>query len=147
MKAKQFRNTLEMEAEQALFEGRIEALVAACCENERPLQGLAGQMDWRFLGVISRYLREGAVTGREGECVYVPVSRPGKMFRILLAGAGRNEFAGNRGALPKGSIDALARNVSLLRLTSIGVSPKDVGQAAFEELERRLEGVALWPVH
>ena len=147
MKATEYRNTLEMEAEQALFENRIEGLVAACYENERPLQGLAGQIDWRFLGVISQYLRAGAITGREGECVYVPVSRPGCVFRIILVGAGRNEAAGERRALPKASIEALARNVGTLRLGSLGLSLRDLGESVFEEMGRRLEGVALWPVH
>ena len=71
---------LDLNAEEALFGSAdtspLDGLVATFHANERPLQGLAGWLDWRFQGAISSYLRAGALTGREGEYAYTPMRLP-----------------------------------------------------------------------
>jgi hypothetical protein len=135
---------LEIDADRALFEGKLSGLVLTCYENERPLRGLAGLMDWRFHGVISECLRAGAVTGRVGECAYVPVSRHGKTYHLLLAGAGVLPASGRRGSLPAETLKALTRNLNGLRLPSVGVSRSDFGDATPEYFAKNLKGVPLW---
>ena len=140
---------LEIDADRALFEGPIEGMVLACYENERPLQGLAGLFDWRFLGTISRCIRAGVITGRAGECAYVPVTRDGRVFHLLLAGAGSLASDGKRGALPEATITALKKNLAGLRTgerIKVGMSVSDVGGSGPEFLEKKFKGVPLWIV-
>src|SRR6478609_4308938 len=91
---------LEMEPDHALFDGKIQGLVLTCYENERPLQGLAGLLDWRFEGALSRGVRAGLITGKPGECTYVPVAKGGRMFHLILAGGGHLVSEKKRGHLP-----------------------------------------------
>jgi len=70
-------STLEMDADLALFGDQIQGVVVLCYENERPLQGLAGLLDWRFRGELSRAIQRGVLTGKSGECVYLPIRKPG----------------------------------------------------------------------
>ena len=78
----------QLSAEEVLINHQVDALVATVSENERPLLGLAGLLDWRFQGAISACLRAGAITGKIGECVYFPVSKNGQLYKILLLGVG-----------------------------------------------------------
>lgn len=62
-----------------------------CCgvwEDERPMVGLAGLLDWRLAGRLSALLRQGFVTGAAGEVVMMPV-RPKLPFeKVILFGLG-----------------------------------------------------------
>jgi hypothetical protein len=135
--------TLAVSAERALFEGRVPALVAACYVDERPLQGLAGILDWRFAGAISQCLCQGAVTGQPGECAYLPLVRGGRVCHLLLIGAGHLPTGRARGPLPPESVRALSANLVSLRLPQIGVSRQDLGDPAPEWFDRHLKGIPL----
>ncbi len=56
--------------------------------DERPLQGLAGLMDWRRSGRISSLLRSGFCTGAAGERVLLPGSAGLPVERVVLVGLG-----------------------------------------------------------
>jgi hypothetical protein len=133
-------------AEAALFSGQLDGLIASFHENERPLAGLAGLLDWRFRGAISRALASGAISGREGECVYLPVSRAGRTFHLILAGAGKSAGPGRRADLPEATWKALARNVAGLRLARLGISRTDLGELDEAALARRMKGQTVWIV-
>ena len=47
-------------------------LVLSVLEDERPLGGLAGLVDWRLCGALSRWLVSGFATGVWGESVLYP---------------------------------------------------------------------------
>jgi len=64
---------------------------------------LAGLLDWRFQGVISGFLGSGFLTGRTGECAYLPVERGGVTYHLVLVGAD------SRGPLPADSLKALKK--------------------------------------
>lgn len=127
-------------AEQARF---IDALVATVHENERPLAGLSGLLDWRFHGAISRGLRSGTITGAIGECVYLPISKNGSTYRLILAGAGKSSRPGERSALPIDSLRALQKNLASLRLSSVGISRQDFGSPPEEFFAKNLKGLPL----
>src|SRR4051812_21066827 len=101
-------NSIELEAERALFEGKLQGMVLTCFQNERPLRGLAGLLDWRFEGAISQVLRAGFVTGKPGECAYLPIQRNGKTFHLFLGGGGHLPSDGKRGPVPAETLKALA---------------------------------------
>jgi hypothetical protein len=138
---------LESAAESALFDGRVQGLVVACYENERPLRGLAGILDWRFEGFLSRCIREGVFSGRPGECVYLPLRRAGRAYHLILAGAGHVPRDRDRGDLPDATVKALSRNLASLKLARLGVSRSDLGGVEEKALRARLpvvEGGELW---
>lgn len=68
----------------------IGAELIACCvwEDERPLRGLAGLLDWRLCGRLSRLAKGGFLRGESGEVVFLP-GRPRLAFeKVLVFGLG-----------------------------------------------------------
>lgn len=66
-----------------------EVLVATLASDERPPQGLAGLLDYRMAGRVSRLMQRGFAEGKVGEVVLVP-GRPKLPFdKVLLFGIGR----------------------------------------------------------
>ncbi len=90
--------------ELSLFPGSVaeapaNTILALVPEDERPLRGDAGLVDWRLCGLISKHLRSGYVTGQLGEAVLLPGDRPLSPARILLVGAGAQTARGGRPVL------------------------------------------------
>ncbi|HJL17253.1 MAG TPA: M17 family peptidase N-terminal domain-containing protein [Sandaracinaceae bacterium LLY-WYZ-13_1] len=72
-----------------LDELKREALALTFFEDQRPLRGALGLVDWRLCGQISRLLLRGHVTGALEDTVLVP-TRPRLPFeKLFLFGAGR----------------------------------------------------------
>jgi hypothetical protein len=62
-----------------------DALVLGVLLDERPLQGLAGLVDWRLRGALSRWLVSGFASGAWGERVIYPsVDRLGQATTLVL---------------------------------------------------------------
>ncbi len=138
---------LDLDADRALFDGKILGIIATCYENERPLQGLAGLLDWRFQGAISNCLQAGVITGRPGECAYLPVIRGGRVYHLLLVGAGLlPDDHSRRKRPPKEAWVNLSKNLSSLRLERIGISCSDFGGVDVDYFKSKLEGLSLWIV-
>lgn len=96
---------------------RVDLAVLPCFEDERPLQGLAGLVDWRTSGSLSMLLRSGFCTGAAGEAVLLPGGRELPMERIVLLGLGPSgEFA---------RAEAEATGERLVALVD-GLAPRDV---------------------
>lgn len=75
----------------------VSAEVVACSiyRDERPLAGLAGLLDWRLAGRLSRLAKQGFLLGEVGELLAVPV-RPRLPFdKILVAGLGPRSTFGD----------------------------------------------------
>jgi hypothetical protein len=66
-----------------------EVLVAALASDERPLRGLAGMVDWRFAGRLSRLLESGFATGSAGEVLLVPGKPKLPFDKVVLFGIGQ----------------------------------------------------------
>jgi hypothetical protein len=73
-----------------------EVLVACFAEDERPVRGLAGLLDWRMNGRLSSLLVDGFATGMLGEVLLVP-GKPRLPFdKVILFGLGRTSDFGDR---------------------------------------------------
>lgn len=72
----------------ALDRLRCDLLVLGVYAEERPLGGLAGLVDWRLNGWLSRLLAAGRFQGRFGEQLLFPVGHRLGPRRALLAGLG-----------------------------------------------------------
>ena len=65
-----------------------EVLLACLAEDERPPQGVAGLVDWRLAGDLSKLLQAGFATGNLGEVLLIP-GRPKLPFdKVVLFGTG-----------------------------------------------------------
>lgn len=147
---------IELAPEQALFSSTdpLDGFVATFHTNERPLQGLAGVLDWHFHGAISNYLRAGAMSGEAGECAYLPLSlpvkdaegKPGRLFHIILAGAGASSAPGKRQELDSKTYTTLSKNIQSLKIARLGISQSDFGNASRESLAQHFKEVPLWIV-
>ncbi|MGK5081735.1 M17 family peptidase N-terminal domain-containing protein [Bdellovibrionota bacterium FG-1] len=125
--------------DQALFEGKIGALISTLSSDERPLQGLAGLLDWRFEGAISRLLKSGFLTGNPGECAYLPLQRAGVTYHLLLIGMGKHDDTPP--GIPQETARALKKNLTTLKLERVGASRSDLGNNL-----SALKGLSVWPL-
>ncbi len=128
-------------AEQLLFQGEVDGLILSCFENERPLQGLAGKIDWQLRGQLSQFLRAGAISGKVGECCYVPVQWHDRILHLFLAGGGPMNSPDERPALPTESWERLKKNLSSLKLGPLAASKADLGGIEPAALKKRLSGM------
>jgi hypothetical protein len=65
-----------------------ELLACTVFRDQLPMRGVAGLLDWRFAGKLSRLARTGFLAGELGEVVFVP-GRPQVGFeKVLLFGLG-----------------------------------------------------------
>jgi len=67
---------------------RCEALVLPFFSDERPLQGVAGLVDWRLCGLLSRWIAAGRIDGAADEVVLVPCAGRLPMDTVWLFGLG-----------------------------------------------------------
>jgi hypothetical protein len=72
---------------------RAEALAVPFFEDDRPLVGVLGLVDWRTCGLLSRLVTRGRLRGRRGERLLV-AARPKLSFeKLFVFGLGpRGEF-------------------------------------------------------
>jgi len=73
---------------EALDDAEAEALCLFVGEAERPLSGLAGLVDWRLAGRLSRLIRSGLLTGASGEALLMPPGARLPFERLFLFGTG-----------------------------------------------------------
>jgi hypothetical protein len=67
---------------------RVDVGMILWCQDERPLRGLAGYVDWRRHGSLSNMVRSGWCSGSAGESVMLPASDDLPMHRMVLHGLG-----------------------------------------------------------
>jgi hypothetical protein len=70
---------------------RVDVGLVPCFEDERPLQGLAGYIDWRSCGMLSRLVRSGWCTGRQGESLLMPTRVGLPVERLVIMGLGSSQ--------------------------------------------------------
>jgi len=66
-----------------------DVLVTGFFQDERPLRGASGWMDWRLNGVLSRFLIEKRLTGDWQEATLIPSQGRVMSRMILLLGLGK----------------------------------------------------------
>ncbi|SEU06110.1 M17 family peptidase N-terminal domain-containing protein [Stigmatella erecta] len=81
----------------------VDALCLFVAEDDRPLSGTAGYVDWRLCGALSRVLQQGFFQGAKADWLLLPSDGRMPFPRIFAVGLGR------RRTLDAGSLaDALA---------------------------------------
>jgi len=70
-------------------EASIEVCACSIWSDVRPLQGLAGLLDWRLGGRLSALLKSGFATGERAETLLLPGKPHVSFDKILVLGLGR----------------------------------------------------------
>jgi len=70
---------------------RIEAVFLPFFDDERPLRGAAGLLDWRVCGALSTLLLGGRVTGARGELTMLLGKGRLPFEKVILVGEGPGE--------------------------------------------------------
>ena len=76
---------------RALDDTPGELLIVTAFADERPLEGLAGLVDWRLCGALSRWRLGGFSGGELGEHVLYPTGSRLSHPRLLFVGLGRRD--------------------------------------------------------
>ncbi|MCA9652795.1 MAG: hypothetical protein H6712_08005 [Myxococcales bacterium] len=124
--------------------GTIDLAVLPYFEDERPLQGLAGLVDWRTSGRLSSLIREGFCTGRAGEAVLMPGRRTLPMRRLVLLGLGPSSSFDRSTAEATGErlvalVQELRADEAIVAMPG-RVADRAVVEAVFDGLTRALLG-------
>jgi hypothetical protein len=69
----------------------VDDLVLGLFTDVRPLPGVAGLVDWRLCGTLSRFIRAGRLSGARGERVLLPGAGRLGATRIFVFGLGPRE--------------------------------------------------------
>ncbi len=67
---------------------RAEAVCLLVAEDERPLRGAAGYLDWRLCGALSRVLLDSFFSGRPDERLLMPTGGKVPAQRLFAVGLG-----------------------------------------------------------
>jgi hypothetical protein len=121
----------------------LSELDAACLflfEDERPLRGAAGYIDWRLCGALSRVLGGGRFVGALGDALLFPTGGRLCFSRIFCFGAGRRQL------LSRASFAILAKRAcSAMSLAGSRGVATELPSIAADDSERArsfLEGTA-----
>lgn len=88
----------------------LEALCVFVGEDERPLRGIAGFLDWRMCGGLSRVLVSEFFKGAAGDCLLLPSNGRIAIPRIFVCGLGPTTAAKEGfGSLMTGAADRLTK--------------------------------------
>lgn len=119
----------------------LSGIEAVCCfvsEDERPLSGAAGFVDWRLCGEFSRILKSGFFTGTPGDKLLLPTDARVPARKLFAVGLGRS--AGITALGLEHALSAAATMLSRAQVESVALAfprlPEPVA-AAREELIAR----------
>ncbi|MDO8446052.1 MAG: M17 family peptidase N-terminal domain-containing protein [Deltaproteobacteria bacterium] len=97
-----------------------EILALPFFEDERPLRGASGLVDWRMNGALSRLILQGAVSGLEGESLLMSTDGRISAPRLLLFGLGDSKiFDGKRF---QGLLSQFVKTVARLKFTRLAIA-------------------------
>ncbi len=110
-------------AEEALTDNTNRLVVCSIFEDERPLKGQAGQLDWKLCGFLSRFLIRGKISGNLSEFVYVPMGGNGSLKHLLLVGLGEKKDGESAEGTPSPTLlKNLVKTVENLKFNEVAVS-------------------------
>lgn len=99
-------------------------------QDEVPLKGLLGMVDWRVNGKLSRLIQRGVFSGNAREMLLMPAERRFKADKLVLLGLGRRaDF--EEGHIPQ-VFDFIFQTASRMRASQICLSISRLLPSQFE---------------
>jgi len=131
----------------------LESLAVFVFQDVRPLKGVAGYIDWRLCGALSRLIMAGHFEGKRSEHVLMPVTGTLNIERLFIFGLGplRTFSQSALSAACGTAIDVMskagAKAIHLSQPEVFGRS--DVGQGFLDvtsrTIQRHLAGILVSP--
>ena len=118
-------------------------LVCSIYEDQRPLIGTAGKLDWRLRGFLSRFMKAGRIGGRRNELVYIPFQHHNSIRHLLLVGLGPHA-PGSKGtdeATSAELLKSLGSTISNLNFKRVAISRSSFPFLTEERLSKALTGI------
>lgn len=103
-----------------------DAVCVLLTEDERPLEGAAGFIDWRMGGALSGVLKTGFFTGSPGEKLLVPTDQKLPAPRLFVMGLGPRKSVTQLGL--EHALSAAATMVTKAGSASVALSVSRVPQ-------------------
>lgn len=88
--------SVSLTPETALKETKLQAFVLSCFQDERPLQGAIGELDWWLIQPFSKAIRSGVFSGANDERMYLPFRLKTRTLHFLVLGQGSKHAAGRQ---------------------------------------------------
>jgi hypothetical protein len=133
---------------RSLDDTGVEFVACGVWRDRRPFSGLAGLLDWRLAGKLSRLARDGYLVGELGEALFLP-GRPRTPFdKVLVLGLGARESFGP--ASFDAALDRLVASLEGLRVRRAVVELPGRADGAFDAetaAQRVLDRVGDAPAH
>lgn len=119
----------------------LSGIEAVCCfvvEDERPLSGAAGFLDWRLCGGLSKILGSGFFVGAPGDKLLVPTEARVPAKKIFAVGLGRSTAVTALGL--EHALTQAAAMLSKAKVDSVALAfpalPRPVAQSRDELVDR-----------
>lgn len=117
-----------------------ELLIALFFEDERPLRGPAGRVDWRLCGLVSRRVAEERLAGRRDEALLVPCAGPLGASCALLVGLGARAGFGADGLAD--AVASAVRRADALRVARVALALPSEAQSGLGPARAAVAAVA-----
>ncbi len=116
----------------------IEAVCCFVMEDERPLSGAAGFLDWRLCGGLSKILGSGFFVGAPGDKLLVPTDSRVPAKKVFAVGLGRSSSVTALGL--EHALTQAAAMLSKAKVDSVALAfpvlPRPVAQSRDELVDR-----------
>lgn len=125
--------------ETAIIQKQVEGILVVYYENERPLRGAIGRLDWRFNGHFSNLIQNQVVTGRANEWVYAPLKWNESTLHFFVSGQGSLPDNRERPIMGVEKLETLLAEQAPLPVQHLGVLDLDfkIPAESFEALKER----------
>lgn len=114
-----------------------ELLICSIYEDQRPLKGVAGRLDWRLRGFLSKFVMQGRIQGKHKEFVYIPIKHQGRIRHLMVVGLG----AAAADAGDADLLEDLAKTVGNLHFQSVALSRSSFGFATEAAIKKHFKGI------
>ncbi len=119
--------------QSSMDELQTEVILLPFFEDERPLRGAAGLIDWRLCGALSRRLAGGDLRGSFGEKGWTITLPKLKAERLLLFGLGRSEAFDGRVAREACALIAKALTGAKLATAALALPGRSMDRLSAED--------------
>ena len=104
----------------------VDSLCVFVSEDERPLRGVAGYLDWRLCGQLSRVILASFFTGEPGDCLLLPSEGRVAMPRVFVMGLGPGKRLSD--AALHSAMEEAARTLSKAKVEAVALEVPGAGK-------------------